>query len=256
MTLLSNQNRDAVLITGVAGGIGSSCAQAFANAGWFVIGVDRKPERPIRGVSLYVQADAAKPDDIQNSLVLVKKNVGRLDALINNAALQITKPIMEMSIEEWDNIMNVNVRAGFLFAQAAFPLLSESRGSIVNVSSVHAVATSAQIAAYAASKGALMALTRALAVELAEHNIRVNAVLPGAVDTPMLRDGLNRGHVQGQGIAERMAELAAKTVNGRVGHPDEIAQCILFLANNDQSSFMTGQALIADGGATARLSTE
>jgi NAD(P)-dependent dehydrogenase (short-subunit alcohol dehydrogenase family) len=124
------------------------------------------------------------------------------------------------------------------------------------MSSVHAVATSANIAAYAASKGGLLAFTRALAIEFAPDNIRVNAVLPGAVDTPMLRAGMNRGHVSGGDITTRLDNLARKTVNGRIGKPEEIAHAVYFLADENQSSFMTGQALIVDGGATARLSTE
>jgi NAD(P)-dependent dehydrogenase (short-subunit alcohol dehydrogenase family) len=139
----------------------------------------------------------------------------------------------------------------------AHPLLKAAGGgAIVNVSSVHAIATSANIAAYAASKGGLLALTRAVAIEFARDNIRCNAILPGAVDTPMLRAGLSRDHVQGSTILERLDNLASKTVNGRVGRPEEIAQAIYFLADDEQSSFMTGQALIIDGGATARLSTE
>jgi NAD(P)-dependent dehydrogenase (short-subunit alcohol dehydrogenase family) len=109
---------------------------------------------------------------------------------------------------------------------------------------------------YAASKGGLLALTRALAIEFAPQNIRVNAILPGAVDTPMLRAGLDRGHLGGSDVLTRLDNLARKTVNGRIGQPQEIARCIYFLADNEQSSFMTGQALIVDGGATARLSTE
>jgi NAD(P)-dependent dehydrogenase (short-subunit alcohol dehydrogenase family) len=118
------------------------------------------------------------------------------------------------------------------------------------------VQTSASIAAYAASKGGILALTRAMAIEFAPDNIRVNAVLPGAVDTPMLRDSMNREHMSGPSVTERLDNLAKKTVNGRIGTPEEIAHAIYFLADNDQSSFMTGQALVVDGGATARLSTE
>jgi len=124
------------------------------------------------------------------------------------------------------------------------------------VSSVHAVATSVDIAAYAASKGASMALTRAMALEFARDGIRVNAILPGAVDTQMLRDGLGRRHVQGGGIEARLEDLGRRTVMGRVGEPEEIARTILFLADGEQSPFTTGQSLIVDGGATARLSTE
>ena len=95
-----------------------------------------------------------------------------------------------------------------------------------------------------------------MAIEFAGENIRVNAVLPGAVDTPMLRSGLDRGHLSGPSVNERLDNLARKTVNGRIGKPMEIAQAVYFLADGNQSSFMTGQALVVDGGATARLSTE
>jgi NAD(P)-dependent dehydrogenase (short-subunit alcohol dehydrogenase family) len=139
----------------------------------------------------------------------------------------------------------------------AYPLMVAAGGAaIVNVSSVHAVATSKNIASYAASKGGLLALTRAMAIEFAKENIRVNAILPGAVDTPMLRSSMNRGIVGDGTVLDRLENLARKTVNGRIGQPEEIARAIYFLADTTQSSFMTGQALIVDGGATARLSTE
>jgi NAD(P)-dependent dehydrogenase (short-subunit alcohol dehydrogenase family) len=180
-----------------------------------------------------------------------------LGALVNNAAVQVTKPLIEMTVEEWDMVIANNLRPAFLLSKLAYPLFKAAGGgAIVNVSSVHAVQTSANIAAYAASKGGLLALTRATAIEFANDNIRVNAILPGAVDTPMLRAGLNRGHVSGDDIYARLDNLARKTVNGRIGQPEEIAQAIYFLADNTQSSFMTGQAMIVDGGATARLSTE
>jgi NAD(P)-dependent dehydrogenase (short-subunit alcohol dehydrogenase family) len=179
-----------------------------------------------------------------------------LDALINNAALQVAKPLIETTVEEWDAVMHANLRSVFLGVKLAYPLLKIGGGAVVNVSSVHAIQTSANIAAYAASKGGMLALTRAMAIEFAPDDIRVNAILPGAVDTPMLRAGLGRGHVGHGDMQERLDNLARKTVNGRVGRPAEIAHAIYFLADNEQSSFMTGQALVVDGGATARLSTE
>jgi len=136
------------------------------------------------------------------------------------------------------------------------PLLQRPGGAVVNVASVHAVATSANIAAYATSKGGMVAMTRAAALELAAEGIRVNAVLPGAVDTPMLRDGLGRACTDGSSVDDAMADLAGRTAMGRVGQPREIAEAILFLADPDRSSFMTGQTMVVDGGATARLSTE
>ena len=180
-----------------------------------------------------------------------------LDVLVNNAAFQVTKPLVETTVEEWDMVMASNLRSVFLGAKLAYPLLkAEGGGAIVNVSSVHAVATSANIAAYAASKGGLLALTRAMAIEFAPDNIRVNAVLPGAVDTPMLRAGFHRGRDNEASEESQLAALAAKTVNGRVALPNEIASVIYFLSDNAQSSFITGQGLLADGGATCRLSTE
>ena len=159
-----------------------------------------------------------------------------LDALVNNAAMQVAKPLVETTVEEWDTVMASNLRSVFLVVKLAYPLLKAGGGAVVNVSSVHAVQTSANIAAYAASKGGLLALTRAMAIEFAPDNIRVNAILPGAVDTPMLRAGLGRGHV-GQGdMQERLDNLARRTVNGRVGTPEEIAHAIYFLADNEQSS--------------------
>ncbi len=139
---------------------------------------------------------------------------------------------------------------------------------------MHAIQTSANIASYAASKGGMLALTRAMAIEFAPDNIRVNAILPGAVNTAMLRASMARENLTGQGeqpdlvrertdfvrrtdlVRERLENLARKTVNGRIGDPEEIARAIYFLADDQQSSFMTGQALVVDGGATARLSTE
>jgi NAD(P)-dependent dehydrogenase (short-subunit alcohol dehydrogenase family) len=179
-----------------------------------------------------------------------------LNAVVNNAGVQVSKPIVDTSIAEWDMVIASNLRSAFLGAKFAHPLLVKAGGgAIVNVSSVHAVATSINVAAYAASKGGLLALTRAMAIEFAKDDIRVNAVLPGAVDTPMLRDGMNRGQHGGSSLQERLENLARKTVNGRIGQPQEIANTIYFLATGE-SSFMTGQALVVDGGATARLSTE
>ena len=247
-----------VLITGAAGGIGRATVNLFFEKGWHVVGIDRSDFGegfPANG--LFVRSDISRPEDMQAIFDKVSAVTDSLDALVNNAAMQVAKPLVETTVEEWDAVMNANLRSVFLGVKLAHPLLKARGGAaVVNVSSVHAIQTSANIAAYAASKGGLLALTRAMAIEFAPDNIRANAILPGAVDTPMLRAGLGRGHV-GQGdVQERLDNLARKTVNGRVGTPEEIAHAIYFLADNQQSSFMTGQALVVDGGATARLSTE
>jgi glucose 1-dehydrogenase len=258
-TRLSNsEHQKTVLITGAAGGIGRATVSLFAEKGWRVIGVDRAPfgtNFPANG--LFIQSEISHPESMETIFNRVQAFTKTLDALVNNAAVQVAKPLVETSVEEWDDVIANNLRPAFLLSKLAYPLLKTAGGgAIVNVSSVHAVQTSANIAAYAASKGGLLALTRAVAIEFANDNIRVNAILPGAVDTPMLRAGLDRGHLPGGDIYARLDNLARKTVNGRVGKPEEIAHAIYFLADNAQSSFMTGQAMIVDGGATARLSTE
>ncbi len=247
-----------VMITGAAGGIGRATVQHFAAQGWRVIGVDRSPfGEAFPADGLYVQSDISVGENLESIFAQAHAFTGSLHALVNNAAVQVAKPLLQTSVEEWDAVMASNLRSVFLAVKLAYPLFKAAGGgAIVNVSSVHAVATSANIAAYAASKGGLLAFTRALAIEFALDNIRANAILPGAVDTPMLRAGLDRGHVGGSDITERLDNLARKTVNGRVGQPAEIAHAIYFLADDTQSSFMTGQAMIVDGGATARLSTE
>jgi NAD(P)-dependent dehydrogenase (short-subunit alcohol dehydrogenase family) len=245
-----------VLITGVNGGIGLATAQIFSEAKWHVIGIDRQQTASKDSVHHYIQADVSDAAQWQRISSEIADDEGRIDALINNAAIQICKPILETTVEEWDSIMATNVRSVYLAVKNVHVLMREYGGAIVNVSSVHALATSKNIAAYAASKGALLAFTRAMAIELAADKIRVNAVLPGAVDTPMLRAGLNRGHVTMGNIEDSVCELGKKHVLGRIGLPEEIGQTILFLADSRRSSFITGQALIVDGGAMARLSTE
>ena len=246
-----------ILITGAAGGIGRATVSLFAEKGWRVIGVDRSEfgsDFPKNG--LFIQSDISHPEDMEVIFGKAHQFTESLDALVNNAAVQVAKQITETTVEEWDAVMASNLRSVFLGVKLAHPLLKAQGGAVVNVSSVHAIQTSANIAAYAASKGGLLALTRAMAIEFAPDNIRVNAILPGAVDTPMLRAGLGRGHAGHGDVQERLDNLARKTVSGKVGTPEEIARAIYFLADNEQSSFMTGQALVVDGGATARLSTE
>ena len=247
-----------VLITGAAGGIGKATVAHFTAQGWRVIGVDRKEVYagfPTDG--FFIQADLAQPQEVERVYREAAEFTSKLDTLVNNAAFQVTKPISQTSVEEWDQVIAVNLRAAFLGARYGFELLAAGGGgAIVNVASVHAVATSPNIAAYAASKGGLVALTRAMAIEFAPANIRVNAILPGAVDTPMLAAGFNRGHLAQGSVEQQKAELARKTVNGRIGQPHEIASVIYFLADSAQSGYMTGQSVVVDGGASARLSTE
>jgi len=210
---------------------------------------------PVEPNEIHLQVDMSEPDAVSTAFRrLPELGVDRIDALVNNAAVQVTKRLVDTTPEEWDLVMASNVRSVYLATRAAYPQMQHG-GAIVNISSVHAIATSAGIAAYAASKGALLALTRAMALELTPEGIRVNAVLPGAVDTHMLRSGLDRRPEDG-GAEAALQVLAERTPVGRIGDPAEIAQAILFLADAARSSFMTGQAIVVDGGATTRLSTE
>ena len=244
------------VVTGAAGDIGRATAAAFLDAGWNVVGVDIRDGELPGGRGPIIAADLAEDRPCQNVFEIVANEYRRLDALVNNAAIQVCKPILETLPEEWDRVMAANLRAVYHSVRHGFSLLKASAGAIVNVASVHAIATSANIAAYAASKGGLVALTRALAVELSTHGIRANAVLPGAVEGQMLLAGLSRGHVKAQNPDDQILELGRKHVMGRVGQPEEIAQAVLFLSDRARSSFVTGASLVVDGGALSRLSTE
>lgn len=244
-----------VLITGVCGGIGRATAARFKAAGWGVIGVDRSEPGEVLDVDRFEVVDVSQSDQVARLFEALNADMTGLDALVNNAATQINKPIVETTDEDWDLIINTNVRSAFQCIRGAHPLLAAVRGAVVNVSSVHAIATSMNVAVYAISKGALVALTRSAALELADDGIRCNAVLPGAIDTKMLREGLHR-RPNPDGAEGNLRILAERTPLGFVATADDIAPSIFHLADNDQSKYTTGQMLVLDGGATIRLSTE
>ena len=243
------------LVTGVCGGIGAAVAHAFLADDWEVLGIDRvSPIGSLEGLITYAQCDISDSAAVGETLARIVGD-DPLHALVNNAAVQVNKALCDTTDEEWELVMNTNVRSAFLCMRGTHDALVAGRGAIVNVASVHAIATSANVGAYAASKGALVALTRAAAVELAEAGVRCNAVLPGAVDTTMLRDGLGR-RPHPDGPDGNLQQLIDRTPLRAVATPDEIAASVMFLATNTRSSFITGQALTIDGGATAKLSTE
>ncbi len=242
------------MVTGAAGGIGAATAHLLAARGWTVIGVDVRGSHGSGDCSQWISGDVAGEDTWCAVNEIIASRFERLDLLVNNAAVMFSKSITDTDPAQWDGLMASNVRSCYLAVRALRELLVG--GAIVNVASVHAVATSPNVAAYAASKGAVVSLSRQLAIELAQDDIRVNAVLPGAVDTPMLRSALSREHFGNSNIETRLADLASRTVNGRVARPSEIAEAILFLGDNQRSSFVNGTALVVDGGASIRLSTE
>lgn len=241
--------RKVAIVTGAAGGIGRATVAAFISD-WTVIAVDREwatdiSEATTRTVNL------SEEREVQALFEWLENDYGRLDALVNNAAVQVRKPLVDTTIEEWNDVLNSNLRSIYLTTRYAQPLLQASHGAIVNISSVHAMATSAGSGAYAASKGGVSALTRASALELTP--VRVNAILPGAIDTHMLRSNLEHADVH---VDDSIESLGARTALGRVGQPEDIAQAILFLADSERSSYITGSSLVVDGGALARLSIE
>lgn len=236
------------LVTGGARGIGRATAELLTINDWQVVQVDLDAGD---GAPCW-KVDLADEVAVEQLFKRVIADYGRLDGLVNNAAQQLVRPLVETTGEEWDRAMANNVRSAFLCSKYAFPLLAASRGAIVNVSSVHSQVTSAGLAAYVASKGAVTAMTRAAALEFAPL-VRVNAVHPGATDTPMLRDGAARSNLD---VDEALRELALRHPLQRVATPEEVGQAIMFLLDSTRSSFITGSSLFVDGGATARLSVE
>jgi NAD(P)-dependent dehydrogenase (short-subunit alcohol dehydrogenase family) len=247
--------KNVVLITGVSHGIGRATAEIFRSRGWDVVGVDKIESENAAELALFIKADLSSLDTAARIKREVESEYGRLDALVNNAAVQICRPFQDTSLEVWEDTMAVNVRGAFLLMREMLDLMKGCHASIVNVCSVHAVGTSPGMAAYVASKGSLAALTRAAAVEFAEFGVRVNAVHPGAIDTLMLEDGMKRGR-EGQNTDETKKSLAARHPLGRIGRPEDVGHAIMFLSDREVSSFITGQVLIVDGGALAKLSTE
>ena len=238
-------SRPVAVVTGAAGGIGQATVDLFVAQGWEVVAIDiaHGDSQPAR----WLTVDLASEDAVASAFGEIGK-WGAIDALVNNAAVSVRKPLPETAVGDWDRLMAVNLRAAFVASRLAVPLLADRGGAIVNVSSVHALATTGDAAAYAAAKAGLLGLTRAMAIELGGVGIRVNAVIPGAIDTPMLRGG--------SGDPSRLKGIAGRTPLGRIGQPMDVAEAILFLADSNRSSFVTGQTLVVDGGALARLSTE
>lgn len=244
-----------VIITGASGGIGGGMGHVFREAGWRTIGIDISEPADAATWDTFSVVDLSDPGAIEAFFGELGARLCDVRCLVNNAAHQVCAPVHATSLDEWDRVMAVNLRAPWLMIRHGIAWLrAADEASVVNITSVHATATSPSIAAYAASKGGLAALTRAAALDLAPEGIRVNAVAPGAVDTPMLRAGLTR---QGDADADAVfARFSASQPVGRVGAPAEIGHVVRWLATPETGSFVTGATVTIDGGATIRLSTE
>ena len=234
------------LVTGSGGGIGKAIALALAARGAIVVvnDLDESSARRVReeiaadgGRSTYIAADCSEKREVESMFARVKDDHGRLDILVNNVGIIRDALVTKMDEEDWDAVLGVNLKSCFLCSQqAASMMVEQGYGRIVNISSRAWLGGYGQ-ANYSASKGAIVSLTRTLAIELARHDITVNAVAPGLIDTPMFRNF--RPDVQ-----ERLVKMQP---NGRVGKPEDVANGVLFFAS-DASSYVTGQTMHICGG--------
>ncbi len=238
-----------VYISGAEGGIGKAMCEVFKREGWVVIGADIKPCTH-GNCNLFFQEDVANSESIKRIHDSLKEKKISIQCLINNAAIQLEKGLLETTEDEWYSVTQTNLGSIFLSTKYFFDLLKDC--SIINIASVHSRVTSKGLAAYVASKGAVTSLTRAMALELADHGIRVNVILPGAIETEMLRKGLGRNKQPEDSIKRLIKSIPL----GRIGNPSEVAHLALFLAENKQSSYITGQEFVCDGGVLAKLGSE
>ena len=249
MTMFDLTGRVAV-VTGGNGGIGLGMARGLAAAGARVVVAARNAEKAEAAVaelgaqSAFIALDVADESSCRAMIDQTEKRFGRLDILVNNAGTSIRKPPESYTVAEWHAVLDTNLTGAFLCSQAAHPVMKRrGGGKIINIGSMFALFGSAYAAPYAASKGALVQLTKSLAAAWAADNIQVNAVLPGWIDTELTRDARR----QVAGLHER---VLARTPAGRWGVPEDLAGIAVFLAS-PASDFITGTAIPVDGGFSA-----
>jgi NAD(P)-dependent dehydrogenase (short-subunit alcohol dehydrogenase family) len=237
------------VVTGAASGIGLVTARAFAAEGARVVAADLHGDRTTAVArelrdggapdALGVACDVAQEADVERCVAETTQRFGRLDVVVNNAGVMVFRPLVEHTADDWWKVLHVDLLGAFFFTRAAFRAMRPG-GAIVNVSSVHAIETTPLVASYAAAKTALLSLTRSASLEGKPLGIRVNAVLPGAIDTPMLWENPN--------IRSGVEHVDPHDV----GKPEQVAATILFLASDD-ASFVQGEAMRVDGGRLDRL---
>ncbi|WP_346290806.1 SDR family oxidoreductase [Sphaerothrix gracilis] len=238
------------LITGAAGGIGQALCREFQQAGYHVIGLDllstTMPDSCAVKIDADLEAICSNSEYRKKIFAQVRSHLvaNPIKVLINNAAIQILKPATALTLDDWNATLNVNLLAPFLLIQAFLSSLTNNKGSIVNIASVHTRLTKPEFACYATSKAALAGLTRSLSVEISDR-VRINAIAPAAVATPMLLAGFHDR-------AEALEQLSKMHPIGHIATPQEVAQAALFLAS-DQANFITGTMLDLHGGIGNRL---
>jgi NAD(P)-dependent dehydrogenase (short-subunit alcohol dehydrogenase family) len=235
-----------VVVTGAASGIGLAATARLLAEGATVVGGDLDPDGIPDGATA-VAVDVSDPDDVKAFVDAALQATGGIDVLLNNAGIGSTASVLDCTPDEWDRVFAVNARGIFLCLRAVLPhMLAQGSGSIVNTASVAGMIGLRARAAYCASKGAVIALTKQVAVEYAGTGVRCNCVSPGTVDTPWVGRLLD----QAADPDEARATLVARQPIGRLGTADEIAAAALYLAS-DEAAFVTGTSLVIDGGLTA-----
>jgi NAD(P)-dependent dehydrogenase (short-subunit alcohol dehydrogenase family) len=243
-----------MIITGATSGIGAATARAAAEAGARLMLTGRSDDRGEQlraacgAAAQFLSGDVSQSGFAERLVEDTVRRHGRLDVLVNNAGVIHRHTAETATDEEWDHVMAVNVTAVFRLSRAGITAMKRNGGGvIINIGSDWALVGGRNAFAYCASKGAVAQMTRAMALDHARDNIRVNCLCPGEVDTPMLASGIaHRGLTQAQGLKQFAAEIPL----GRIARPEEIAKAILFLASDD-SSYMTGAMITVDGGSTA-----
>jgi len=242
------------VVTGAAKGIGAGIVERFVDSGAAVAGFDIDGEalRALadrlcsRGRILAIEGDVALERDVQKAIERTVAECGRLDIVVNNAGIELAGLIPDYTSEQWDRQVGVNLKGAFFFAKYAIPHLRVRGGVILNISSVHAFVSYQGDAAYDAAKAGLLALTRTLAIDHGREGIRVNAICPGYIDTPMTEQWLATVPDRD----ETMRQVLSIHPLGRIGTPRDIADAALFLAS-DAASFISGTYLVVDGALTA-----
>jgi len=207
----------------------------------------KKAEEQIKSLgqdAVFVKCDISDKAQVERAAQITKERFGRADVLINNAGLEVRGSILQCTEDDWDRLYDINLKGIFYMSNAFVPfMLEQGTGAIVNTGSILGYRTVGERAAYSSSKGAIDTLTRTMAFDLAEKNIRVNCVVPGAIDTPLIRGSIN----DSPNPAETEKFLGSKSVFGRMGTSEEVANVMYFLAS-DEASFVTGAAYFVDGG--------